>query len=116
MEDNKFKYDKVIITEGYSDYLSTLTLLQKLKIRNIKVISLTSATTQLPSKVIDLCKNKDIFIAFDDDEAGLTGTEIIYNDFVENLPNSKTSFSSISKYLLNKNDMNDFLKDKRFKP
>ena len=97
MEDNLRNYSKVILTEGFSDYYSVLTMIEKSNLRGIKVVGLRSSDGKLPNGVLKIIENKEVFTILDTDNAGKTAMNNIYNQIIQNMKPTYIDENNVEK-------------------
>lgn len=107
-ENNVEKYEKIIVTEGYSDAMSVSSILEKLGMINIKVIGVANATNSYNRTLNSKFKNKSIYKLLDNDSAGKSATKKLFNEMINGLQEGEYKFKDISTILKSFKDFNEY--------
>lgn len=107
-ENNVANYEKVIVTEGYSDALSMSSILKRLGINNIKVIGVANATNPYNRTLNKKFAGKSIYKLLDNDDAGKSATKKLFNEMLNGLSEGTYKFKDIAPILKNYKDLNEY--------
>ena len=90
---------RIVVCEGEWDALNLLT-------QGIPALTTTGGAKSWPSRYNDLFRNKDVVIAYDNDEAGLEGEKLVFKHLI----NIAKSITTVRVPKKDGKDLNDYFK------